>query len=91
VQELALITLLAQAPQPMLAYDGLVSSDVPVGTGSAPLTTGPHIKLAHRSTRLVHPREGQGLGTKLLGERHLNVNVMSSTGATNNSILDAQL
>jgi len=67
VEELALIPLLTQAPQPMLADNSFVSSHMPVGTGCAPLTTRPHIKLADCGTRLVHPWEGQRLSTKLLG------------------------
>jgi len=67
VEELALIPLLTQAPQPMLAHNSFVPSDMPVGTGCAPLAAGSHIKLADCGTRFVHPWEGQRLGPKLLG------------------------
>ena len=50
-----------------LADNSFVPSDVPVGTGCAPLAAGSHIKLADGGTRLVHPWEGQRLGPKLLG------------------------
>ena len=38
VQELALVPLLAEPPQPVLAHDGLVPPNMTKGTGSSPLT-----------------------------------------------------
>ena len=73
VQELALVALLTEPPQPVLADDRLVAPDVSEGTGRSPLTGGPHIELAHGRPALVHPGEREGLGAQLLGQRNLKV------------------
>ena len=71
VQELALVSLLTQPPEPVLAHDGLVPPDVSEGTGGASLTSGADIELTHGSPALVHPGEGERLGSKLLRQGHL--------------------
>ena len=71
VKELALVSLLTQPPEPVLADDGFVSPHVSEGTGGSSLTSGANIELAHRRTALVHPREGERLGSQLLGQGHL--------------------
>ena len=58
VQELALVSLLTQPPEPVLADDGFVPPDVSEGTGGSSLTSGADIELAHRRSALVHPWEG---------------------------------
>ena len=71
VQELALVSLLTQPPEPVLAHDGLVPPDVSEGTGGASLTSGADIELTHGGPALVHPGEGERLGSKLLRQGHL--------------------
>ena len=71
VQELALVSLLTQPPEPVLAHDGLVPPDVSEGTGGASLTSGADIELTHGRPALVHPGEGERLGSKLLRQGHL--------------------
>ena len=63
VEELALVSLLTQPPEPVLADDGFVPPDVSEGTGSSSLTSGADIELAHGRTALVHPWEGERLGS----------------------------
>ena len=58
VEELALVPLLAQPPEPVFADDGFVPPDVSEGTGGSSLTGGADIELAHGCTALVHPWEG---------------------------------
>ena len=58
VEELALVPLLAQPPEPVFADDGFVPPDVSEGTGGSSLTGRVDIELAHGSTALVHPWEG---------------------------------
>ena len=71
VEELALVSLLTQPPEPVLADDGFVPPDVSEGTGGSSLTGGADVELAHSSAALVHPGEGQRLGSELLGQGHL--------------------
>ena len=71
VQELALVSLLTQPPEPVLADDGFVPPDVSEGTGCSSLTSGADIELAHGRTALVHPWEGERLGSQLLRESDL--------------------
>ena len=73
VEELTLVPLLTQPPQPVLADNSLVAPDMSEGTGSSSLTGRPHVELAHGGPALVHPREGEGLGPELLGQGHLEV------------------
>ena len=42
MQEFALIPLLTETSQPVLAHDGLVPPDMAEWTGSSPLTGGPN-------------------------------------------------
>lgn len=63
VQELALVSLLTQPPEPVFADDGFVPPDVSEGTGGSSLTSGADVELAHGSPALVHPWEGQRLGS----------------------------
>ena len=58
VEELALVSLLTQPPEPVFADDGFVPPDVPEGTGGSSLTGGADIELAHGRPALVHPWEG---------------------------------
>ena len=71
VEELALVSLLTQPPEPVLADDGFVPPDVSEGTGGSSLAGGADVELAHSSAALVHPGEGQRLGSELLGQGHL--------------------
>jgi len=73
VQELALVPLLAEPPQPVLAYNRFISPHMSEGTGSSPLARRPDIEVTHSSPTLVHAREGKGLGSQLLGQGNLNV------------------
>ena len=63
VQELALVSFLTQPPEPVFADDGFVPPDVSEGTGGSSLTSGADVELAHGSPALVHPWEGQRLGS----------------------------
>ena len=58
VEELTLVPLLTEPPEPVFADDGFVPPDVSEGTGGSSLTGGADIELAHGSTALVHPWEG---------------------------------
>jgi len=58
VEELALVPLLTEPPEPVFADDGFVSPDVSEGTGGSSLTGGADIELAHGRPALVHPWEG---------------------------------
>ena len=66
-------TFLTQSPEPMFTHYGLVTPHVPERTRGAPLTSGPHVELAHGGPALVHPGEGERLGPQLLRESHLDV------------------
>ena len=81
VEELALVSLLTQPPEPVLADDGFISPHMSEGTGGSSLTSGANIELAHRRTALVHPWEGERLGSQLLGQGHLcdNRSIISPT------------
>merc|ERR1719245_879641 len=68
VQELALVALLAEAAQPVLANNRLVSADVSEGAGRPPGARRRHVELAHRRAGLVHPGEGQRERTGLIPE-----------------------
>ena len=63
VEELALVSLLTQPPEPVFADDGLVSPHVSEGTGGSSLTGGADVELAHGRPALVHPWEGKRLGS----------------------------
>ena len=63
VEELALVSLLTQPPEPVLADDGLVPPDVSEGTGGSSLTGGADVELADSRPALVHPWEGKRLGS----------------------------
>ena len=65
VEKLALIPLLAKAPQPMLANDGFVPPDVTKGAGGALGALGADVILAHGRAWLVHARKGQWQGPNL--------------------------
>ena len=73
VEELALVSLLTQPPEPVLADDGFVPPDVSEGTGGSSLTGGADVELADSRPALVHPWEGKRLGSQLLSQGHLNV------------------
>lgn len=73
VKELALVSLLTQSAQPMLADDCLVPPDMPERTGGRRGAVGPDIEITDGGTRLVHAREGERLGPQLVGERSLYV------------------
>jgi hypothetical protein len=45
VQELALVALLAEAAEPVLAHDGFVAANMTEGAGGALLTTGAHVEV----------------------------------------------
>ena len=57
----------------MFTNYGLVAPHVPEGTRGPPLTRGPDIELAHGGPALVHPGEGQRLGSQLLGQGNLMI------------------
>jgi len=57
----------------MFTHNCLVSSDVSKWTRGSPLTRGSDIELTHGCSTLVHAREGERLGAKLLGQGDLNV------------------
>ena len=59
VEELTLVPLLTQPPQPVLADDGLVTPDVSVGAPHVFGATGLDVEVAHWRPGLVHASEGQ--------------------------------
>lgn len=73
VQELALVALLAEATQPVLAHDGPVAADVSEGAGAAlvallPVPRGGADEVADRRYGLVHSVERQRDGADLLDQ-----------------------
>lgn len=70
VQELALVALLAQSSQPVLAHDRPVPANVSEGTGApfVALLSVPGDEVADRRNGLVHAVERQRDGTHLLDE-----------------------
>ncbi len=62
VQKLALVALLAEAAEPVLAHDRFISADVAERAGGSLLAVGAHVEVADGRPRLVHAGEGEGLG-----------------------------
>ena len=73
VEELAVVALLAESPQPVLADDGLVAADVSKRAARPAGTRGRHVELADGGARLVHARKGQRERARLIAQRHLHV------------------
>ena len=73
MQELAAVSFLAEASQPVFADDSLVASDVAERAGGSHLADGSHIELTHRSSGLVHSRKRQRHNPGLIGESNLQV------------------
>jgi len=46
MEELALVALLAEAAEPVLAHDGFVAADMAEGAGGALQAVGPHVEVA---------------------------------------------
>ena len=62
VEKLALVPLLAEAAQPVLADDGFVAAHMAERTRGALLAVGPHVEVTDSRAGLVHAREGERLG-----------------------------
>lgn len=73
VEELTLISLLAESSEPVLAHYSLVSTDVSEGTRGRLRAVGPHVEVADGGPRLVHPREWEGLRPQLVPKRCLDI------------------
>lgn len=73
VQEFALVALLAQPAQPVLANDRPVPLDVPERASGAFAARAPRVELAHGGPRFVHPGEGERQSAELLFEGILDV------------------
>jgi len=61
VEELALVALLAEAAEPVLAHDGFVAADMAEGAGGALHAVGAHVEVADGGPGLVHAGEGEWL------------------------------
>lgn len=73
MQELALVALFAQAPQPVLADDSPVPLHVSEGTVRPFAAEAPQVEVADRGAGLVHTGERQGKSAELLLQSELDV------------------
>ena len=75
VQKFALISLLAQSTQPMLAHYCLIAPNVTKGTRCCFSAGGFDIKITDGGTGLVHASEGEGLSPELIPQGRLDIEV----------------
>ena len=73
VKELALVTLLTQASQPMFTNNSFVPPYMSEGTGRCFSTVRSHVKVTDGGPRLIHPWEGKRLCAELITERELDI------------------
>lgn len=73
VQELALISLFAESPQPMLAHHCSVSFEMSEGARCIPRTAAFHVEGASLCPGLVHTGEGQRGSSQLMFEGKLDL------------------
>lgn len=73
VEELAVVSLLAEASNPMLTHNRLFALHVAEGTQEAPFAQPPLEEVAHKSNGLVHAWKREGLSANLVFEGILDV------------------
>ena len=59
----------------MLAHNCLITANVSEGTRCCLTTRGFYVEITDGGPRLVHTREGEGLGTELVPQSRLDVEV----------------